>query len=105
MLKIKNRMHFETAEEIVSEILDKLQKYAAEAESIYRGAETPEKKLSRLEYLQTRYASLSDFLTNELGYDIRLEDGMLFTQYYFNRIFYYRQAAEIETMKKTEAEK
>lgn len=86
MLKIKNTKHLDTAEEIFTEFLDKFQKYAAEAAD----------KLKALECLETRYAALSNFFTGELGYEVRLEDGFLFTQYYFNRIFYFRQMASIE---------
>lgn len=98
-------MHFDTAEEIVAEFLDKLQKYAAQAEQTYRSAETPEEKLRHIDYIETSYASLSNFLRNELGYDIRLDDGTPFSQFYFNRIFYFRQMASIEAEKAREAVK
>lgn len=98
MLKIKNTKHLDTAEEIFTEFLDKFQKYAAEAEEISKGKDnlSPADKLKALECLETRYAALSNFFTGELGYEVRLEDGFLFTQYYFNRIFYFRQMASIE---------
>ena len=98
MLKIKNTKHLDTAEEIFTEFLDKFQKYAAEAEEISKGKDnlSPADKLKALECLETRYAALSSFFTGELGYEVRLEDGFLFTQYYFNRIFYFRQMASIE---------
>jgi len=98
MLKIKNTKHFDTAEEIFTEFLDKFQKYAAEAAEISKGKGnlSPADKLKALECLETRYAALSNFFTGELGYEVRLEDGFLFTQYYFNRIFYFRQMASIE---------
>lgn len=90
MLKIKNTKHLDTAEEIFTEFLDKFQKYAAEAAEISKGKGnlSPADKLKALECLETRYAALSNFFTGELGYEVRLEDGFLFTQYYFNRIFY-----------------
>lgn len=101
MLKIKNTKHLDTAEEIFTEFLDKFQKYAAEAAEISKGKGnlSPADKLKALECLETRYAALSNFFTGELGYEVRLEDGFLFTQYYFNRIFYifyFRQMASIE---------
>ena len=105
MLKIKNKNNFDTAEEIFTEFLDKFQKYAAEAEKIYRGSDSPEKKERALDYLQTSYASLSNFFTGELGYEVRLEDNTLFTQYYFNRIFYFRKMASIEASRAAEAKK
>lgn len=82
MLKIKNTKHLDTAE-------------AAEI-SKGKGNLSPADKLKALECLETRYAALSNFFTGELGYEVRLEDGFLFTQYYFNRIFYFRQMASIE---------
>lgn len=96
MLKIKNTKHLDTAEEIFAEFLDKFQKYAAEAEEVFKSEESPADKLKVLECLETRYAALSNFFTSELGYEVRFEDGFLFTQYYFNRIFYFRQMASIE---------
>ena len=36
MLKIKNTKHLDTAEEIFAEFLDKFQKYAAEAEEVFK---------------------------------------------------------------------
>lgn len=101
MLKIKNTKHLDTAEEIFTEFLDKFQKYAAEAAEISKGKGnlSPADKLKALECLETRYAALSNFFTGELGYEVRLEDGFLFTQYYFNRIFYFRQMASIEVHK------
>lgn len=98
MLKIKNTKHLDTAEEIFTEFLDKFQKYAAAAEEISKGKDNLSQadKLKALECLETRYAALSNFFTGELGYEVRLEDGFLFTQYCFNRIFYFRQMASIE---------
>ena len=92
MLKIKNTKHLDTAEEIFTEFLDKFQKYAAEAEEISKGKGnlSPADKLKALECLETRY-------------EVRLEDGFLFTQYYFNRIFYFRQMASIEAKRAAEA--
>lgn len=105
MLKIKNTQHLDTAEEVFTEFLDKFQKYAFEAEEIYKGKYnfSPADKLKALERLETQYAALSNFFTNDLGYEVRLEDGFLFTQFYFNRIFYFRQMASIEVNRATEA--
>lgn len=103
MLKIKNTKHFDTAEEIFTEFLDKLQKYAAEAEKIFRSTESPADKARDLERIETQYAALSNFFKSELGYDVRLEDGFLFTQFYYNRIFYFRLMAQIEAEKAAEA--
>jgi len=36
---------------------------------------------------------------------VRLEDGFLFTQFYYNRIFYFRLMAQIEAEKAAEAAK
>ena len=98
MLKIKNTNHFDTAEEIFTEFLEKFQKYAFEAAEISKGKYnlSPADKLKALERLETEYAALSNFFTNDLGYEVRLEDGFLFTQFHFNRIFYFRQMASIE---------
>ena len=105
MLKIKNTQHLDTAEEVFTKFLDKFQKYAFEAEEIYKGKYnfSPADKLKALERLETQYAALSNFFTNDLGYEVRLEDGFLFTQFYFNRIFYFRQMASIEVNRATEA--
>lgn len=104
MLKIKNKNHFETAEEIINEILDKIQKLAAEAEAFAHGTNTAEEKADGLRYKQTEIAALSNFLNNDLGYEIRLDDGTLFTSFYFNRVFYFRQMAEIEASRVKQAE-
>ena len=103
MLKIKNTKHFDTAEEIFTEFLDKFQKYAAKAEMIFRSTESPADKARALERIETQYAALSNFFNGELGYDVRLEDGFLFTQFYYNRIFYFRLMAQIEAEKAAEA--
>lgn len=107
MLKIKNTKHLDTADEIFTEFLDKFQKMAHEAEEVYRGKYdlSTSDKLRALERLQTEYAALSSFFMNEFGYDVRLEDGFEFTQFYFNRIFYYRQTAAIEAKRAEETEK
>lgn len=105
MLKIKNTKHLDTAEEVFTEFLDKFQKYAFEASEISEGKYnlSPADKLKALERLETEYAALSNFFTNDLGYEVRLEDGFLFTQFYFNRIFYFRQMASIEANRAAEA--
>lgn len=106
MLKIKNRKHFDTAEEIVNEFLDKIQKVTAEAEKIFRSTEyTAEEKAKYLNQKETESATLGNFLNNELGYEIRLEDGTLFTSFNFNRVFYFRQMADIEAARAREAAK
>lgn len=105
MLKIKNTKHLDTAEEVFTEFLDKFQKYAFEASEISKGKYnlSPADKMKALERLETEYAALSNFFTNDLGYEVRLEDGFLFTQFYFNRIFYFRQMASIEANRAAEA--
>lgn len=105
MLKIKNTKHLDTAEEIFTKFLNKFQKYAQEAEEVYRGKYdlSPADKLKALERLETKYAALSDFFRNDIGCEVRLEDGVLFTQFYFNRIFCYRQMTSIEARKAEEA--
>lgn len=103
-MKIKNLRHYDTADEIITELLDKIQKLSGKAEDIFKSDKTSESRLASLERMETECAALSNFLDNDLGYSVRTDDGMLFTQVCFNRIFYFRQMAAVEASKKKKQE-
>ena len=101
---IKDKNNY-TMEEFRVELLDRLQKYVVEATQIYNGEnpnfKTPYKKLDAIRRLCNRFCGASDVLNNVLGVEVRLDDGMLFTQYLFNQFFYMKQTLEIEIEKQT----
>jgi len=99
-IKDKNKY---TMEEFRVELLDRLQKYVVEADQIYKNqnpnVKTPYEKLDAIRRLCNKFFGASDVLDNVLGVEVRLDNGMLFTQYLFNQFFYMEQTLETEIKK------
>lgn len=100
-MKIKNRRHWSEEQcEVIHEIFHEMEKLAEESEHIFNDARmSMEFKCEILNYRQTEIASLSNLINNVLDYEVRNDNGMLYTSELFNKVFYFRQAAEIEAGK------
>lgn len=71
----------DTKDEIVVEMIDRMQKYVAEGQAVLEDPESPkEQKLIQIESLSGRFCGLSEFLQLTMGIEIRLEDEVLYTQ-------------------------
>lgn len=94
MLKIKGGKKFETAEEIQSELLDRLQKYPAEAKAVYENHSLSRaEKIKAIDRITNQFCGLSEFLNITLGLDVRLEDGQLFHAVSFQQTALYGESA------------
>lgn len=99
-LKISDKELQDTKEEIVVELIDRMQKYVAEAKAAYEnGGYTDKEKLAAVEYYCGRFCGLSDFLQQTMGIDARRGDGMLYTQEMYNWFFYWEQTLNIAIAK------
>lgn len=75
----------DTKEEIVIELIDRMQKYVAEGKAAYENRDyTEEQKLNAITNLCGRFCGLAEFLQITMGIDVRRADGLLCTQEMFN---------------------
>lgn len=71
----------DTKEEIVIELIDRMQKYVAEGKAAYENGDyTEEQKLNTITNLCGRFCGLAEFLQITMGIDVRRADGLLYTQ-------------------------
>lgn len=102
-LKVADKGLQDTKEEIVIELIDRMQKYVVDGEAAYHNESwTREQKLRQIEYLCGRFCGLSEFLQVTMGIDVREENGMLYTQTLFNRFHYWKMMLRIEIEKEQE---
>ncbi|GEM_PF-887559 len=88
----------DTKEEIIVELIDRLQKYAAQAAAVAHDTTlTPEERCRAVKTISERFCGLSEFLNLTMGIDVRGEDGLLYTQSLFNRMHYHELMLNIET--------
>lgn len=81
----------DTKEEIVIELIDRMQKYVAEGKAAYENREyTEEQKLNTITNLCGRFCGLAEFLQITMGIDVRRADGLLYTQEMFNHFHYWK---------------
>lgn len=81
----------DTKEEIVIELIDRMQKYVAEGKAAYENREyTEEQKLNTIKNLCGRFCGLAEFLQITMGIDVRRADGLLYTQEMFNHFHYWK---------------
>lgn len=93
----------DTKEEIVVELIDRMQKYVVEGKTAYTNQSwTTEQKLKQIERLCNYFCGLVEFLQITMGIDVRRADGFLYTQEMFNRFHFWKQTLEIELKKKEE---
>ena len=68
----------DTKEEIVIELIDRMQKYVAEGKAEYENGDyTEEQKLNTITNLCGRFCGLAEFLQITMGIDVRRADGLL----------------------------
>ena len=92
-------------DEIIIEMIDRMQKYVVEAE---RGANNRllslEERYECVKHTCSCFCGLSNFLNETLGIDLRNPaSGTLYTQDMFNRIYYHETMLKVEIAKKTKA--
>ena len=89
----------DTKEEIVIELIDRMQKYVAEGKAAYENRDyTEEQKLNAI----TNLCGLAEFLQITMGVDVRRADRLLYTQEMFNHFHYWKMNLEIEIRKERE---
>lgn len=87
----------DTKDEIVVEMIDRMQKYVAEGQAVFEDPESPkEQKLIQIESLSGRFCGLSEFLQLTMGIEIRLEDEVLYTQKMFNNFFAWESQLKLQ---------
>lgn len=104
-LTISDKDLQDTKKEIVIELIDRMQRYAAEGKAAYEnGSYTDEQKLNVIECLCGRFCGLSEFLQITMGVDVRRADGFLYTQEMYNRFHYWKTNLKIEIAKEQETD-
>lgn len=94
----------DTKEEIVIELIDRMQKYVAEGKAAYENRDyTEEQKLNTITNLCGRFCGLAEFLQITMGIDVRRADGLLYTQEMYNNFHYWKMMLNIELEKENDA--
>lgn len=94
----------DTKEEIVIELIDRMQKYVAEGKAAYENRDyTEEQKLNTITNLCGRFCGLAEFLQITMGIDVRRADGLLYTQEMYNHFHYWKMMLNIELEKENDA--
>lgn len=87
----------DTKDEIVIELIDRMQKYVAEGKAVYEnGSYTIKEKLAAINMLCWKFCGLSEFLQITMGIDVRMGNGFLYTQEMFNHFHYWKINLEAE---------
>lgn len=103
-LTVKDKGLQDTKEEIVRELIDRMQKYVAEGKAAFENGEfTKKQRLNQIEYLCGHFCGLSEFLQVTMGIEVRREDGFMYTQEMFNHFHFWKMNLEIEIKKEREA--
>ena len=103
-LNVSDKGLQDTKEEIVIELIDRMQKYVADGKAAFEnGSFTTEQKLNQVKYCCGRFCGLSDFLVGTMGIDVRREDGFMYTQEMYNHFHYWQMMLEIEIKREREA--
>ena len=94
-----------TREEIIAEFIDLMQKYVEASKEVYESSYyTNKQKLSVIEYFYERFCGLSDFLRKILGVDVRMADGMSYTQKMYNHFRFWKMILKAKTKKEKKVE-
>ena len=84
-------------EEIVIELIDRMQKYLAEGQGIYeRDDITKEQKLNAITNICGRLCGLAEFLQVTMGIDVRNKSGALYPQEMFSKFHYWEMNLKID---------
>ncbi len=103
-LNVSDKGLQDTKEEIVIELIDRMQKYVADGKAAFEnGSFTTEQKLNQVKYCCGRFCGLSEFLVGTMGIDVRREDGFMYTQEMYNHFHYWQMMLEIEIKREREA--
>lgn len=104
-LNVSDKGLQDTKEEIVIELIDRMQKYVAEGKAAFEnGSFTTEQKLNQIRYYCGCFCGLSDFLVGTMGIEVRRADGFMYTQEMYNYFHYWKMNLEIEIKREQEAE-
>lgn len=96
-LKVSDKELFDTKEEIVEELIDRMQKYVAQSDDIMKDSRlSTEEKYNEIKCLHNRFGGLADFLNLTLDIEVRQEDGMLYTQAMSNKLHHRKLMLELE---------
>lgn len=103
-LAVSDKELQETKQEIIEELIDRMQKYVADGKTLFEDhSKTKEERLQGIEYYCGRFCGLSEFLNITMGVEMRCADGMPYTQVMFNKFFSWKQNLEIEIKREREA--
>ena len=88
-LEVSDQLQLER-DEIIVELIDRMQKYVVQAEQSAQDASISlEDRIKHVRYISARFSGLAEFLNVTLRVDVRNpETGMLYTQEMYNRIHY-----------------
>lgn len=96
-LSVKDKELQDSKEEIVIELLNRMEKYVNEGRETYENAGlTTKEKLKNIKRICNYFCGLSNFLNITMEVEVRCDDGFLYTQEMFNRFFYWQKTLEIE---------
>lgn len=97
LLSVSDKGLQDTKEEIVIELIDRMQKYVMDGRATYDNEEyTEEEKLIVITNLCGRFCGLVEFLQISMGIEVRRADGLLYTQEMYNHFHYWKMMLEIE---------
>ena len=100
MLTVKDKSLQDTKEEIVIELIDRMQKYVAEGKAAYEDRSlTTEQKLEEIKRICNYFCGLDEFLQITMDIEVRRADGFLYTQEMFNKFFCWEQTLRINLIK------
>ena len=103
-LTVNDKCSQDTKEEIVIELIDRMQKYVAEGKAAYENQSlTTKQKLEQIKRICNYFCGLEEFLQITMHIEVRRADGFLYTQEMYNMFFYWQQVLEIELARESRA--
>lgn len=97
VLTVSDKGLQDTKEEIVIELIDRMQKYVAEGKTAYENGEvTKEQRLNQIEHLCGRFCGLAEFLEITMGIDVRRAGGPLYTLEMYGHFDFWKRNLKIE---------
>lgn len=96
MLAVTDKELCDDRQEIITELIRAMERCVTDAKKqAYNASLTKEERLQAVEWYGYRFAGLSDFLVNTMGVEVR-EDGFLYTQALFNKIYFLETNLKVE---------
>ena len=103
-LTVNDKCLQDTKEEIVIELIDRMQKYVAEGKAAYENKSlTTKQKLEQIKRICNYFCGLDEFLQITMGIKVGRADGFSYTQEMYNMFFYWQQMLEIELARESGA--